>query len=66
MRIFYIQKHDETVRLGDQLTLIKVNKVLPFLAVSSAAISRTLYYVCTFPNVVTDGEALEAALTVPH
>lgn len=47
------------------LTLIEVNEVLSLLAVSSAAISWPLHYVCAVPNVVADGKTFEAALAVP-
>lgn len=48
-----------------RLTLFKVNEVLTFLAVSSAAILWPLHYVRAVSNVVADGKTLEAALTVP-
>lgn len=47
------------------LTLIEVDEVLSFLAVSSAPILGPLHYVCARANVVADGETFEAALAVP-
>lgn len=47
------------------LTLIEVDEVLPFLAVSGATILGPLHYVCTSADVVAYGEAFKAALAVP-
>lgn len=47
------------------LTLIEVDVVLPFLAVSGATILGPLHYVCASANVVADGETFKAALAVP-
>lgn len=47
------------------LTLIEVDEVLPFLAVSGATILGPLHYVCARANVVADGETFKAALAVP-
>lgn len=47
------------------LTLVEVDEVLPFLAVSGATILGPLHYVCARANVVADGETFKAALAVP-
>lgn len=48
------------------LTLIEVDEVLPFLAVSSSTILGPLHYVCASANVVADSEAFKATLAVPN
>lgn len=53
------------MRQSRSLTLIQVDEVLPFLAVSGATILGPLHYVCAGANVVADGEAFEATLAVP-
>lgn len=59
------QLNDETITDIQSLTLIQVDEVLPFLAVSGATILGPLHYVCARANVVADGEAFKATLAVP-